>query len=249
VRRSIEPCRAPRSNRENVCADAAEKFVASGIIAQRLRIMPDNLRRSVGSGLKFEALPFQSTKLQRRRALEPAIIPSRYDNEARFHPRGADHDYPERLQTRSARIRGGTACHGSGEKPISRDSRIARGAAGARVTNWYEQNAYVLSRGQQLFEAMNCVGCHAHGGGGIGPALSDATWIYGSDPAEIYGSIMYGRPNGMPAFHGRLREEEAWELAAYVRSIAGLTPKSAAPGRSDEINGPQPPSSLPRQTP
>lgn len=119
----------------------------------------------------------------------------------------------------------------------------------ARVTNWYEQNAYSLAQGQQLYVQFNCVGCHAQGGGGIGPALIDATWIYGSDPPEIYGSIMYGRPNGMPAFRGRITEEEAWELAAYVRSIAGLTPKTAAPGRSDAMKMMEPPSTSAQETP
>jgi cytochrome c oxidase cbb3-type subunit III len=119
----------------------------------------------------------------------------------------------------------------------------------ARVTNWYEQNAYSLALGQQLYMRFNCVGCHAQGGGGIGPALIDATWIYGSDPPEVYGSIMYGRSNGMPAFRGRIREEEAWQLAAYVRSIAGLTPKSAVPGRRDAIKAMLPPATSAQQTP
>src|SRR5690242_17779186 len=35
-------------------------------------------------------------------------------------------------------------------------------------------NAYDIAAGQQLFQAMNCAGCHAsHGGGAIGPALTD----------------------------------------------------------------------------
>lgn len=38
-------------------------------------------------------------------------------------------------------------------------------------------------------------------------------------------------------------EEETWEIAAYVRSIAGMAPKSAAPGRDDEMKNAQPRSS------
>src|SRR5205823_13984757 len=110
----------------------------------------------------------------------------------------------------------------------------------ARVTNWYEQNAYALSRGQQLYRDFNCISCHARGGGGTGPAFLDSKWRYGSDPPEVYGSIMYGRPNGMPSFRGKIGEAEAWELAAYVRSLGGLTGKSAAPGRTDERKGPPP---------
>jgi cytochrome c oxidase cbb3-type subunit 3 len=32
----------------------------------------------------------------------------------------------------------------------------------------FEENAYMVSEGKRLFSAFNCVGCHAHGGGGMG---------------------------------------------------------------------------------
>src|SRR4051812_816874 len=35
----------------------------------------------------------------------------------------------------------------------------------------FENNAYAVAEGQKLYEAFNCVGCHAHGGGAIGPPL------------------------------------------------------------------------------
>jgi len=40
-------------------------------------------------------------------------------------------------------------------------------------SNMYEESAYAVSEGQKLYDAYNCVGCHAHGGGGIGPPLMD----------------------------------------------------------------------------
>src|SRR4029078_9149496 len=43
----------------------------------------------------------------------------------------------------------------------------------------YDNNAPALAEGQQLFNQMNCVGCHSHGGGGMGPALMDDEWRYG----------------------------------------------------------------------
>ena len=64
----------------------------------------------------------------------------------------------------------------------------------------YEQNAYHLNQGKALFSAMNCNGCHSNGGGGMGPALMDDVWIYGSDFVNIAASIRDGRPNGMPSF-------------------------------------------------
>ena len=64
----------------------------------------------------------------------------------------------------------------------------------------YADNAYAVSEGQKLYDAYNCSGCHFHGGGGIGPPLMDNTWIYGSEPQNIYADIVEGRPNGMPSF-------------------------------------------------
>ena len=37
-------------------------------------------------------------------------------------------------------------------------------------------------------------------GGGMGPALSQRAFTYGSEPANIYLTIIQGRPNGMPAW-------------------------------------------------
>lgn len=103
------------------------------------------------------------------------------------------------------------------------------------VSNQYEENAYALSQGKQLFSQMNCTGCHAHGGGAIGPALMDSKWIYGSQPDQIFATIVEGRPNGMPAFRGKLPDYQIWQLAAYVRSLSGQVPKDAAPGRDDDM--------------
>ena len=98
-----------------------------------------------------------------------------------------------------------------------------------------ERNAYALSQGKTLFRWFNCVGCHAAGGGGMGPALMDEVWRYGASPDDIYQTIMDGRPNGMPAFRGRISEDEVWQLVAYVRSMSGFARKDAAPGRADAL--------------
>jgi cytochrome c oxidase cbb3-type subunit III len=111
---------------------------------------------------------------------------------------------------------------GSPSQPLTVDSPL-------------EHNAYALSEGKRLYSAYNCVGCHAQGGGGIGPALMDHRWIYGSRPDQIFSTIVQGRPNGMPAFGGRVPEQEVWQLVAYVESLSGNVPKSAAPGRNDDL--------------
>jgi cytochrome c oxidase cbb3-type subunit III len=112
-----------------------------------------------------------------------------------------------------------------------------------------ELNAYALGEGKRLFSAYNCVGCHAHGGGGMGPALMDDTWLYGYEADQIYHSILEGRPNGMPSFRGKIPDYQIWQLAAYVRSLSGLAPKDAAPSRDDHMSGPPVESSTTREHP
>jgi cytochrome c oxidase cbb3-type subunit 3 len=117
------------------------------------------------------------------------------------------------------------------------------------VQNPYADNAYAVSEGQKLYDAYNCSGCHFHGGGGIGPPLMDNTWTYGSEPQNIYADIVEGRPNGMPSFRGKIPDQQVWEIVAFVRSMSGQLSKDVAPGRSDEMQGGNPPSSTPHEQP
>src|SRR5438309_11687825 len=104
--------------------------------------------------------------------------------------------------------------------------------ASSRPTkNEYEENAYAMSEGQHLYESYNCVGCHFHGGGGIGPPLMDDKWVYGSAPQQIFATVIQGRPNGMPSFRGKIPDNQVWQIVAYVRSMRGLTTQLDAPNR------------------
>ncbi|HWB39864.1 MAG TPA: c-type cytochrome [Gemmatimonadales bacterium] len=86
--------------------------------------------------------------------------------------------------------------------------------------NPYADDSDALIQGRQLYTSFNCAGCHgAAGGGGIGPPLADDDWIYGGSDAQIYASVIQGRPNGMPAFGPMMAGEAVWKLAAYVRSL------------------------------
>jgi cytochrome c oxidase cbb3-type subunit III len=102
--------------------------------------------------------------------------------------------------------------------------------------NAAEESAYSVNEGKRLFDQYNCSGCHFHGGGGIGPALMDDKWIYGSDPANIFETIVEGRPNGMPSFRQKVPDAQVWELVAYVRSMSGLLPKDVSPTRDDHMS-------------
>jgi cytochrome c oxidase cbb3-type subunit 3 len=104
----------------------------------------------------------------------------------------------------------------------------------------YDDNANAISMGQTLFMQMNCVGCHSHGGGGMGPPLMDDQWRYGGRIDQVAASIADGRPNGMPSWKGKLTADQIWDLAAYVRSLSGLPSKDAVSSRADEMSGTTP---------
>ena len=68
----------------------------------------------------------------------------------------------------------------------------------------------------------------------------DDKWIYGFDPANVYASIVQGRPNGMPAFGARIPEAQVWQIVAYVRSMSGFVGSATAPGRTDSMKAAEP---------
>ena len=104
----------------------------------------------------------------------------------------------------------------------------------------FEGNAPSIAEGQRLYSQMNCVGCHSHGGGGMGVALMDGKWRYGGRIDQIAASIKEGRPNGMPAWRGRLTDDQIWQLSAYVRTLSGQERKDAVSARADEVSNTPP---------
>jgi cytochrome c oxidase cbb3-type subunit III len=100
----------------------------------------------------------------------------------------------------------------------------------------YLENAFTISEGKQLYGYFNCSGCHAHGGGAIGPALMDKQWRYGSRPADIALSIIAGRPFGMPAYRGKIASSQLYAIVAYVRALGGLARYDALPARDEHMS-------------
>jgi cytochrome c oxidase cbb3-type subunit 3 len=115
----------------------------------------------------------------------------------------------------------------------TRDYRSEAMNASSRAAA-FEGNAWHISQGQRLFGWMNCGGCHSHGGGGMGPPLMDGEWRYGGTMDQIASTILNGRPNGMPSFRARITEDQAWQLAAYVRALSAQQRRDALPARADE---------------
>jgi mono/diheme cytochrome c family protein len=91
----------------------------------------------------------------------------------------------------------------------------------ATLSNPREHDPRALEEGKQLFVAYNCADCHgSEGSGAVGPSLQDGRWHFGGTAGEIYESISEGRPDGMPAWGGRISETQIWALVAYVRRLS-----------------------------
>ena len=94
------------------------------------------------------------------------------------------------------------------------------------ATNPYGSDSGAVRRGEQLFLAMNCSGCHGQDAktGIFAPNLTDNYWRYGGSDADVFNSIYEGRARGMPAWGAVLSQNQIWELVAYIRSLGGMTP-------------------------
>jgi cytochrome c oxidase cbb3-type subunit 3 len=91
---------------------------------------------------------------------------------------------------------------------------------GDTLKNPFKGDSAVADEGGKLFSAFNCDGCHGGGAVGfVGPSLADGRWRYGGSDGEIYTSIFYGRPKGMPAWGGTLPAQAIWRLVTYLQTL------------------------------
>lgn len=100
-------------------------------------------------------------------------------------------------------------------------------------------HSYALNAGGAVFRTW-CAQCHGSGAAGADgyPNLLDNDWLWGGSVEDIHYTVTHGIRNSededaryseMPAF-GRdelLDKEQVGQVANYVMSIAGLTPKDA----------------------
>jgi len=93
------------------------------------------------------------------------------------------------------------------------------GAAPA-LENPFRGDRQSAAEGERTFGAMNCDGCHGGGAvGWVGPSLRDGRWRYGGSESEIFQSIYYGQPHGMPAYGGLLPPGAIWKVVTYLQSL------------------------------
>jgi len=79
-----------------------------------------------------------------------------------------------------------------------------------------------VAAGKDIY-AQNCVGCHGPAlKGGIGPDLTDTTWIHGGDKAAILKTITEGvTEKGMPNWGQMIGPDKVAKVAAYVITTNG----------------------------
>lgn len=99
-----------------------------------------------------------------------------------------------------------------------------------------DPDSRATTAGGVLFQQY-CVVCHGVAGEGnpmLGaPALNDAAWDYGGEPADVKESIANGRNGVMPAFGTRLDETQIRLLAAWLKAGARSSAELDAHARAD----------------
>ena len=91
---------------------------------------------------------------------------------------------------------------------------------GGKLVNPFTGEKSVVERGEQMFSGMNCDGCHGGGATGwVGPSLTDGRWRYGGADDELFQTIYFGRPKGMPAYGGLMAPDDVWTLVTYLKSL------------------------------
>jgi cytochrome c oxidase cbb3-type subunit III len=87
------------------------------------------------------------------------------------------------------------------------------------------QNETFVRAGRATYEA-NCAACHlasmkgkSESPAAIGPDLTDAAWLHGGRPSEVYNVITQGvSEKGMPAWGPMLGPKKISELTAFIFS-------------------------------
>lgn len=111
---------------------------------------------------------------------------------------------------------------------VNHPENVQLGLANTRrqltLTNPRASDPKALEEGKQLFISYNCADCHgSEGSGNVAPSFADGRWHFGGTVGDVYESIEEGRPDGMPAWGGRISESQVWALVTYVRTLSAGT--------------------------
>lgn len=106
------------------------------------------------------------------------------------------------------------------ERALEAERARARGTIDDAMLATLARDPATTAQGKETF-VSTCAPCHRpDGGGNIGPNLTDAYWIHGGKPTDIYKTVSEGVPDkGMPTWRPVLGEQRIEAVVAYVISI------------------------------
>jgi mono/diheme cytochrome c family protein len=116
----------------------------------------------------------------------------------------------------------GVVTEGRGEMPSFRDTLTSDERWDVVFYTWrFSTNADMLALGKSLFDA-NCAACHGIDGTGkvLGAAdFTDLRFVDDRAPRDFYLTVTQGK-GSMPAWQGRLSQEERWAVIDYLRTFS-----------------------------
>lgn len=119
------------------------------------------------------------------------------------------------------------SCADTGSKALS---KVNAEGAGDATENPFRGDKEAAAEGAKLYRKLNCYACHgAAGGGGMGPNLTDETWMNGEgSDADLLLQILDGK-GAMPPYRAIVEEDDAWKLITFVRTLYRGDPGKAHP--------------------
>ncbi len=117
---------------------------------------------------------------------------------------------------------------------VMEDAKSAREAMMAKEGNNIDENNVessddpdVLAKGKTIYD-RDCAVCHAPEGQGlIGPNFTDNYWLHGGGIKNVFHTIKYGVPEkGMIPWQSKLSPSDIRDVASYVLTFEGTTPKN-----------------------
>lgn len=88
-------------------------------------------------------------------------------------------------------------------------------------------DASAIGMGKKTYDNL-CASCHGTKGEGlVGPNLTDDHWLYGGSSKNIFKTVKYGAPKGMPNWEKQLDPTTIQNVISYVHSLSGTNPANA----------------------
>jgi mono/diheme cytochrome c family protein len=120
------------------------------------------------------------------------------------------------------------------EKP---PAEAVQAAEKGQLKNPHKGDKQAATDGHKIFMSAGCNGCHGGtGGGGMGPPLTNAVWVYGNDDDTLFRLIALGTDEltkagykrkgtesvvgPMPPFKDIIKsDDDLWKVVTWIQSL------------------------------